>query len=103
MEALYTESFIISEKFNGTEVLMFLLASRSFSPCKFIWSYKIRKPDKRDSLEGFFMGVVNAMQIVLPPKALKRRHNEIKVSLNSMAAFFGHLYGISNAIVMNKW
>lgn len=49
------------------------------------------------------MGVVNAMQIVLPPKALKRRHNEIKVSLNSMAAFFGHLYGISNAIVMNKW
>ena len=98
MHTLHAQAFVIGQEFHFGKVCLLLFLRFLNSPVKILSCHKIRQTNDRDPVEVFLVRVVNSFDAFLPPETLQRRHDEVKIALNLMIAFFAHLDRIGDAV-----
>ena len=84
VHTLHTQTLIIGQKFDFGEIRFLLVCRLLYRPIKISFRYKIGQAYQRYPLEMFLVGIVDTLHTVLPPEALKRRHDIIKIALPSI-------------------
>ena len=77
---LHAEPFVNGEELRLGAIELFLLRRRLHGPVEIFPCDEIRQTNNGDPVEPRFIGVIYAFRIVLPPEALERRDNIIKIS-----------------------
>ena len=91
---LHAKALVNRKEFCYGAIELFLPGCFFRCPSELFACHEIREPDNRDLAKRGFVAVVNAVDALLPPKALQRRHYVVEVAFDPMAAHFAHLDGV---------
>lgn len=98
VHALHAQSFLYREVLSHRAVNFLFLRRFLNRPVEILTRDKIRQPDNGNPVEGLFVGIVSALDAVLPPKSLEWWYDEIDVPVNLTGTFLTHLDRVGNGI-----
>ena len=98
VQALHAQAFFYREVLSHRAVNFLFLRRFLDQPVEILARNKVRQPDNGNPVESLFVGIVSALDTVLPPESLEWRYDEIDVSVNLTGAFLAHLDRVGNGI-----
>ena len=98
MHHLHAQPLFDRYELNVREAGLFLLFRFRDSPVEILPRHEIRNADNGYPVEILLVFIIDTLHTGLPPEALQRRHDIIKISFDLVRAFFAHLQRERDAV-----